>query len=92
MNPPDKKPFIPKEGRGRLFINRRKETKDHPDFKGDAMFNGVHIEISGWNQEDGSISVAIQRKGERRQQQPNAPRTAPAPKPAPQQEQDDIPF
>lgn len=59
-----KKPFIPKEGKGRLFENRRREG-NQPNWRGDAMVNGVHVQISGWDQDDGSISVSIQKKDDR---------------------------
>lgn len=64
----EKKPFIPKEGKGRLFENRRREG-NQPHWRGDAMVNGVHVQISGWDQDDGSISLSIQRKEERANQQ-----------------------
>jgi hypothetical protein len=62
-----------KEGSGTLFPN--KKTKDtHPDWKGDALVNGVLMEIAGWDK-GGRISLSIKKKEPRPQgaRQPDEP-------------------
>lgn len=54
-----------REGSGSLFPNK-KERDNHPDWKGDAMFNGQIIEIAGWDKTTAGgkrfISVKVQEK------------------------------
>jgi hypothetical protein len=40
--------FIPKEGNGSLFKNDKGDNPARPDYRGDAMVNGEHVEISAW--------------------------------------------
>lgn len=97
----DKAPFIPKEGKGRLFRNTRKEQgSNQPDWRGDAMF-GQHIQVSGWDQEDGSISLSIQKKEPRATQSQrqegfkqirSATTVPPAAAQPPQEDDSDVPF
>ena len=43
--------WTPKEGAGSLFSNERKESGNHPDFKGDIMIDGKSYWLSGWKKE-----------------------------------------
>jgi len=43
--------YAPKEGSGALFKNTRKDKDTHPDYRGDAMVNGQHMEIAAWIKE-----------------------------------------
>lgn len=40
--------FVPKEGTGFLFINDKRESDNHPNVKGTAMFEGVLIDVAAW--------------------------------------------
>lgn len=85
-----------REGFGSLFPNK-KERDNHPDMKGDAMFNGVIVEVAGWKKTTGNgkeyISIKI---GEKRQpSQPQQPREAPQGRGGASRDDDlnsDIPF
>ena len=54
-----------REGFGSIFPNK-KERDNHPDWKGDAMFNGNLIEVAGWNKTTAGgksyISIKVQEK------------------------------
>lgn len=79
-----------KEGSGTLFPNTYKKSDNQPDWRGDALVNGVLVEISGWNKGE-RISIAIKKKearqGGQRQEQPQRgvssrdlpPNSSPAP-------------
>lgn len=43
--------FEPKDGNGALFKNTRKESDNHPDYTGNAMVNGEHVDIAAWIKE-----------------------------------------
>lgn len=62
------------KNRGILFINDKKETEKHPDFKGSINVNGKEFWLSGWKKviKNGSkvISVSIQPKDDRQSSQP----------------------
>lgn len=44
--------YVPKDGSGSLFQNRKKEKDSHPDERGDAMINGVMHEVAAWIKTD----------------------------------------
>jgi hypothetical protein len=72
--------------RGALFVNDRKETESHPDWKGSINVNGVEYWVSAWaktSQRDGSefLSLSVQPK-ERAQRPAPATRAAPAARPS----------
>ena len=54
-----------REGSGALFKNFKKEGKQ-PDWRGDAMFKGEMIEVSGWTKPTSKggefISLSIKEK------------------------------
>jgi len=56
-----------REGSGTLFPNDRKTADNQPDWRGDALINGVLMEISGWDKGE-RISLAIKKKEPRKQQ------------------------
>jgi hypothetical protein len=66
-----------REGQGTLFPNRKKEPgSKQPDFRGDALINGVTMEIAAWSKEGAKgsfLSVSIKPKQER---QDDAPQSA----------------
>lgn len=37
-----------KEGQGSLFKNDKKESDNHPDYKGSILINGVDCWLSAW--------------------------------------------
>jgi len=43
--------FVPKEGSGSLFKNKRKTTETHPDYTGSMMVNGKEHWLSAWVKE-----------------------------------------
>lgn len=69
--------FQHREGFGSLFPNRDKKDDRHPDMKGDALFNGVIVEVAAWKKTTAGgkeyLSIKI---GEKRQA------AAPTPQPA----------
>lgn len=40
-----------REGSGSLFPNRDKKGDAHPDYKGDALFNGQRVELAAWKRQ-----------------------------------------
>lgn len=44
--------YVPKNGSGSLFPNRKKEKDSHPDERGDAMIGGVLHEVAAWVKKD----------------------------------------
>ena len=55
--------------RGALFKNDKKETENHPDYKGNVNVDGVEFWLSAWIKEDKnghkymSLSVQPKEKG-----------------------------
>lgn len=43
--------FQQRDNSGALFKNDRKEQEKHPDYKGDALIDGVAYEIGAWIKE-----------------------------------------
>ena len=66
-----------REGQGSLFPNRKKEPgSKQPDFRGDALVNGVVVEVAAWskNGAKGSfLSLSIKPKQERQDDAGSAP-------------------
>lgn len=62
--------YVPKEGFGNLFRNRKtKETQ--PDMKGEVMWKGELLEVAGWTKEGKNgkfLSLKVQSKSEQFQQ------------------------
>lgn len=81
--------YTPKDGHGSLFENDKGDNLARPDYKGDAMVNGVHMEIAAWVKDGKNgkfLSLSFKPKGERQ----HAPE--PAPEPPPRNPRDDLPF
>ena len=56
-----------KPNRGSLFRNDRKEKESHPDYKGDAVIDGVDYWLSAWVNEGKKgkyFSFSFQKKDE----------------------------
>ena len=75
-----------RENTGALFRNDKKQPGERtPDYRGDAMVNGVKVEIAAWVKESASgkkfLSLKFQEPREA------APKAAPAPIP-----EADFPF
>lgn len=54
---------------GTLFKNHKKESDRHPDYRGDALINGVPVWMSAWIKEGPKgkyMSIAFQPKDEQR--------------------------
>ena len=82
-----------KPGSGSMFKNDKKESDNHPDYKGDGMApDGTMVWLDAWiKRPEGKkpfLSVSMKPKDAARQPAPARPA---APKPAPDFE-DDIPF
>lgn len=59
-----------KEGGGALFKNEYKTKETHPDYKGNALINGVEMEVAAWvkKSQDGKktfMSLSIKPKQDR---------------------------
>ena len=80
---------------GSLFKNDRKESENHPDYKGTALINGVEMWMSSWLKtgENGTkfMSFSFQPKEQQAQQQAARQAAKPAPAAAPEFD-DDMPF
>lgn len=81
-----------KDNSGSLFKNDKKESPNHPDYKGSCMVNGVECWMDAWIKptKDGAgrwMSFSFKPKGKRTQQAPRQPARQ-----APQDFNDDIPF
>lgn len=63
-----------KEGSGALFRNNKEGNANRPDLRGDAMINGVLVEISAWGKvrDNGEkwLSLSIKPKVARKPEQP----------------------
>ena len=67
--------------RGALFINDRKESDKHPDWKGRLNINGVDHWLSGWKKQTAKGPVLSLSLGDPCEKQ--APPPEPAPRSAP---------
>lgn len=68
--------------RGALFINDRKQTDKHPDWKGSLNVGGVEYWISGWDRQSAKgqlVSLTVERKDAAKAQ---GSKPAPAKRPA----------
>jgi len=56
--------------RGSIWMNDKKETENHPDFKGSLNVNGQDFWVSAWKRKEGAnpkspaLSFSIQAKEE----------------------------
>jgi len=62
--------------KGALFVNDRKESDRHPDWKGSLNIDGVEYWISGWAKSTARGDVISLALGDQKQQ--TAPQRAPA--------------
>lgn len=80
-----------RDNSGSLFKNDRKEKETHPDYKGQAMVNGVEMWMSAWlkvsNNGSKFMSFSFQPKD-----QQAAPKKVAAPAAPADDFLDDIPF
>ena len=84
--------YEPKDMTGSLFKNDRKETDNHPDYKGSALINGVDHWLDAWINTDrnGGKYMSLKLKPK------DANGHKPAPQPASSYDDDDqddsVPF
>ena len=86
--------FQHKPNRGSLFKNDRKEKETHPDYKGDALIDGVDYWISAWVNDGKNgkyFSFTFQKKDEAHSQGVQQAQQAAISTPT-EQDFDDIPF
>lgn len=78
--------------RGALFRNDKKETDNHPDYKGSVNAGGVDYWVSGWIKESkaGAKYLSLSVKAKEPAQAAPAPKAKPVP--MSMQIDDDIPF
>ena len=80
-----------RDNSGSLFKNDRKETANHPDYKGTAMVGGVEMWMSAWIKESANgtkfMSFSFQPKD-----QQATPKKAAAPAAPTDDFLDDMPF
>jgi uncharacterized protein (DUF736 family) len=59
-----------KDGQGSLFRNDRKQSTNHPDYRGDLKVEGIEFKLAGWVKEtrDGRkfLSLSAMPKEQRR--------------------------
>jgi len=51
-----------KNDTGALFTNDRKEHERQPDFRGEAVVNGVKVEVAAWRKTSASGKVYLSLK------------------------------
>lgn len=81
-----------REGSGTLFKNDRKETDNHPDYKGDILIGGQEYWLSAWikqGQKGKFMSIAAKPKDQRQLQPQKAAPKLPG---NIQDMDDDLPF
>lgn len=66
--------------RGALFLNDRKQSDKHPDWKGRININGVDHWLSGWKKQTQKGPVLSLSLGDPCERQQEAPPPAPAPR------------
>jgi uncharacterized protein (DUF736 family) len=77
-----------RENTGALFRNDKKQPGERtPDYRGDAMVNGVKVEIAAWIKESASGKKFMSLKFQEPRERDAAPKAAPAPIP-----EADFPF
>ena len=72
--------------KGALFVNDRKDTDKHPDWKGSLNINGVEHWISGWARSTARGDVISLALGEPKQQTTTQARPQAKPQAAPQRQ------
>lgn len=85
-----------KDNSGSLFRNDKKESENHPDYKGQAVINGVPVWVAGWLKplKDGGKYMSLSFKAKDTKPKEYEPEKQPA-KQAPKSIHDiesDIPF
>lgn len=79
-----------RDNSGSLFKNDRKEKETHPDYKGQAMVNGVEVWMSAWLKVSSNGSKFMSFSFQPKDQKPSS-QAAPAPKADPDFDED-MPF
>ena len=76
---------------GSLFKNDRKESENHPDYKGTALINGVEMWMSSWLKTGANGTKFMSFNFQPKEQQA-APKKAAAPTAPADDFLDDLPF
>lgn len=87
--------YQPKDGDGSLFDNDYKQSDNQPDMRGNLLLNGVEYQISAWRkqgQRGEFLSLRVEPKRDRQQQQPPKPQPSQQPSAGPVPDDDSIPF
>ena len=86
--------FQHKPNSGSLFKNDKKETQNHPDYKGSALIDGVEYWINSWINESKTgnkyMGLSLQKKDEAHNQ--GVQNASNAAQPPVDDFDDDIPF
>jgi hypothetical protein len=83
---------------GAIWKNDKKDTDNHPDFRGSIDVEGVDYWLSGWlrpkdgNPKAPSMKFKITKKEPKQEEQNNDSQEAPQPASAMAEFDDDIPF
>lgn len=85
-------PYQPKDLTGSLFKNDRKESDTHPDYKGNALLNGVDHWVDAWinTSKNGDKYMSLKFKPKDQQGRPAPVSQGYAP--AQSDLDDDVPF
>lgn len=84
--------YEPKDMTGSLFKNDRKETDNHPDYKGSALLNGADHWVDAWinTANNGTKYMSLKFKPKNADQRGSYANQEPRPEPT--GIDDDVPF
>jgi uncharacterized protein (DUF736 family) len=80
--------FEQKDMSGALFRNDKKQKDTHPDYRGDAVINGVKVKIAAWLKQDKNGSKFFSLKFE----EDTGERARPPTVPISRDLDDEVPF
>tara|TARA_R110000868_G_scaffold122651_1_gene325084 strand:+ start:284 stop:553 length:270 start_codon:yes stop_codon:yes gene_type:complete len=82
--------FEQRPNTGSLFKNDRKESENHPDYKGTALINGVEMWMSSWLKTGANGTKFMSFSFQPKEQQAQQPAARQATKQAPAANFDDL--
>ena len=80
-----------RDNSGSLFKNDKKETDNHPDYKGSGMVGGTEVWLDAWVKVAATGTKYMSVSFKPKEQQAAKPTARPAAKPEPEFD-DDMPF